>query len=1793
MKGFAIRIVVFVTLFLSFCAIQELQALTGWTGSITATSDNTVTVNNLTFGVNPSATDGFDLTLDTSAPFAPPEPIAIDTYFPCSDLSFPAIRRLSKDIRNTADTISWTVKVRADDVGFTFAWDVSGVPNTLSVKLNIGGGTIIDMRNPATSSHHFSATVGTYINLTIMVEPAPSVEVTDPTNVTKIKGGDNYTIKWNAGGTGIHHFHIQYLVNGGTPVNIATAVASGSREYLWTTPNSVNSSLVRAKVIAEDASNNSLASDESADFMIDSTPPVTNHTLDPAAPNGENNWYTSDVTVTLAAPSGLKTYYNINKGLGGPWELYGLPFTVSGSTVWYYSEDEVGNKETPKSVVIHIDQTKPSDPIDQTKPSDPTSVNDTGDHTFSASSLYVSWGASTDTESGIQGYQVYVGEQPPNVDDTNNIGSAWTTGTNYTFTGLNLVVDHTYYMAVRAKNMAGLWSTGYGRTDGITRVPSSIIVTEPKAGDRIKGGTSKIITWDYSGIVVHHFHPMYSTDGGATYNPVLPSTTVSVTSTYQCTWKVPSINSLTVTIKIEGEDSSNVEVMSGVSDNFIVDSTAPVTSISLNPLLPNGNNGWYTSDVVVTLTPTDAPLMPQDNLTSTGILIPTYAPSVDTFYNIDKGANGPWTPYTGHFTVPGPTTATGSKVWFYSVDNSVDEALPLSGGNKELTKSSVFIKIEKSAPVPVVTAPAQTGSRVQLSASWTYTPPASGLLEYKYCIGTAPGGFNVKDWTSTGKIPQVTATGLSLVLGNIYYFRVKAINNSSVESGTGDSIGTTVVNAILINAKAGKGGSIDPDGDYWVTPPGTNQTFNMDPDKGYEVSKLLIDGKSVSVKSSYTFTNVILPHTIEVKFSVIEYTIDAVAGVGGTISPSGSRSVDYGDDQTFTISPSTGYKISNVNVDGASLGAKTTHTFSNVKKDHNITATFAVTDHTITATAGANGTISPSGTVTVPDGTSKTFTMTPSNGYRVNEVKVDGSSVVVATTHTFTNVTSNHTIDVSFVPSTYTLTSIAGANGAISPLGATVVNYGAEQSYTITPAIGYHVAGLKVDGKSVDVATTYKFTSINSNHTIDASFAINTYTITASANSNGTISPLGAVIVNHGANQTFTMTPSQWYRVADVKVDGQSVGAMTTYPFTNVTSTHTIEAIFAIETNTITATAGIGGTISPLGAVAVNRGDNKSFSIAPSAGYHIADVKVDGQSLGAIVAYTFTSVTTNRTIDASFAINTYTITATVESGGTITPSGTITVNHGSTQTFTMLPNEGYKVSSLLVDGVIQTVSDSYTFTNIVSAHSILVKFEARTFTINTRSGLHGFIWPATMPMSKEMLLPVKYGETKLFTITTDAGYHVADLKVDGTSVGAMDTYTFTDVKADHVLEATFDVNIYKITASANGDGTISPSSDVSVNHGLNQKFTITPSELHHVADVKIDGTSVGALTSYEFKNVTSDHTIEAIFAIDTYIIKATASAGGTITPVGSVSVNHGADQEFAIASSDGYHLVDVKADGTSAGKVTTYKFTNVVVAHTIDAVFAIDTHEITAKAGANGTISPSGPANVNHGADQTFTITPSNGYHVLDVTVDGTSVGAVTTYKFTKVIAAHTIEATFEETIYIYTITASAGDGGTITPLGDVKVKKGDQQAFDMTPNEGYVIQDVRIDGQSMSTISKYVFMNVTSAHTISVKFRLFNNNVKQSALAQNYPNPFNPETWLPFQLKDDSDVTIKVYNVKGELVREMNLGHKASGSYLSRDKAAYWDGKNTAGEKVASGIYFYTIQAGKFTATRRMVISK
>ena len=182
----------------------------------------------------------------------------------------------------------------------------------------------------------------------------------------------------------------------------------------------------------------------------------------------------------------------------------------------------------------------------------------------------------------------------------------------------------------------------------------------------------------------------------------------------------------------------------------------------------------------------------------------------------------------------------------------------------------------------------------------------------------------------------------------------------------------------------------------------------------------------------------------------------------------------------------------------------------------------------------------------------------------------------------------------------------------------------------------------------------------------------------------------------------------------------------------------------------------------------------------------------------------------------------------------------------------------------------------------------------------------------------------------------------------------------------------------------------------------------------------------------------------------------------------------------------------------SAGFVTT-EVAILTVTETVTPPAPANKYTITASAGENGSISPSGEVEVEEGNNQTFTIAANEGYEIESLKVDGAEIGIVTSYTFENVTAAHTIEVTFkaQETIdpppvpaNKYTITASAGENGSISPSGEVEVEEGNNQTFTIAANEGYEIDTLKVDGVEVSSAMSYTFENVTAAHTIEVTFK-------------------------------------------------------------------------------------------------------
>ncbi len=635
------------------------------------------------------------------------------------------------------------------------------------------------------------------------------------------------------------------------------------------------------------------------------------------------------------------------------------------------------------------------------------------------------------------------------------------------------------------------------------------------------------------------------------------------------------------------------------------------------------------------------------------------------------------------------------------------------------------------------------------------------------------------------------------------------------------------------------------------------------------------------------------------------YILTASAGPGGTITPSGSISVEQGGNLGFAITPEAGYAVADVRVDDVSIGAVAAYTFRNVRADHTISATFTRISYVVTVSAGPGGSVSPSGSVSVYEGDGLDLTVTPDTGFAVKDVSVDGVSVGPALSYRFENIQSNHRVDVSFERAEFTVTASAGPGGGVNPSGTVSLARGGGMTFHMTPDAGYYLDDLLVDGASVGPFAAYTFSDVQADHTLRALFskrASGTFVISSLAGPGGSIAPAGALPVQKGEDQALAITPDAGCHIVDVRVDGAAVGPLGHYAFTDVQADHTILATFARDVPgafLITATAGAGGSIDPSGATTVLPGADQVFTITADPLFAVQDVQIDGISIGAVTRATFTDVQSDHTIHATFVRSVYLIAAAATPGGTLDPAGDVEVAPGDSQAFTLTPDPDYRIADLKVDGVSQGPLDAYTFSDVHEDHTVEAVFEPDTLAITVGVTDHGTIAPSGT-------VNVLRGNDIAFIMTPDSGYRLEDVEVDGTSVGPVTPYWFYDVQTAHTISATFVLDvpqIFIIHSTAGSGGSISPGGDVSVVQGNYQVFIMTPDTGYVVSNVSVDGLPVGAVPSYTFYNVQEDHTIHADFAPSgsprPAITGLQANPGSLADPNGSCTVT------FTVSSPDG------------------------------------------------------------------------------------------------------------------------------------------------------------------------------------------------------------------------------------------------------------------------------------------------
>lgn len=406
-------------------------------------------------------------------------------------------------------------------------------------------------------------------------------------------------------------------------------------------------------------------------------------------------------------------------------------------------------------------------------------------------------------------------------------------------------------------------------------------------------------------------------------------------------------------------------------------------------------------------------------------------------------------------------------------------------------------------------------------------------------------------------------------------------------------------------------------------------------------------------------------------------SVTATAGEGGTITPAGQTLVKKGTSKTFDIAPAQGYEIVNVNVDGADLGPISYYSFQRVGVDHTISATFQKAQPsgetvTLTTTANEGGTVAPAGQTRYAPGASAEITFTPDPGYQLASVKVNGRTVDVTDGAYTLVMDQSYAVSATFekipdVPVVMFQNDFEDVAGDSFPFHGWTVKV-QDTSSTWEQYTYYNWKNEGNDSKHAYISNDWKGAQdeylispvVDLSGTRDGVLTFDfaygeygiknkTFTATVEASTDGgkTWNAIWNFQDSYTGQQASNYIISGSAEVpvpAEYNVDGVQFAFRYVHPNEDTTGQLAIDNVklMAVEDGpvaqkyTITATAGEGGSITPAGAVSVKEGASQTFAIAAQEGYAIADVLVDGQSVGAVDSYTFENVTANHTIAALF-----------------------------------------------------------------------------------------------------------------------------------------------------------------------------------------------------------------------------------------------------------------------------------------------------------------------------------------------------------------------------------------------------------------------------------------------------------------------------------------------------------------------------------------------------------------------------
>jgi hypothetical protein len=613
--------------------------------------------------------------------------------------------------------------------------------------------------------------------------------------------------------------------------------------------------------------------------------------------------------------------------------------------------------------------------------------------------------------------------------------------------------------------------------------------------------------------------------------------------------------------------------------------------------------------------------------------------------------------------------------------------------------------------VPVVLPPGKATSPspssgtadigVTTDLSWTAGSGATSHLVY---FGTVSPG------TYQGEQTGNTFDTGTMANNTTYYWRVDEKNASGTTTGDAWNF-TTIVRRTLTSSSTTGGDVTTPGEGAFPYDNSANASIVATADAHYHfvnwTGTAVTAGKVASPTSAGTTVQMDADYTVVANFAIDQQSLTTGTSSGGSVSTPGIGTYwyNYGANADIMASPTTGYYFVNWTGSAVTAGkvASPTSASTAVLMDANYTvqANFGVTQFAITASAGSNGSISPSGTIYKDYGSSQLFTATPAASHDVDTWYLDGSPVQTGgTTYTLGSITATHSVNVTFKIKTFSITGTYGANGSVSPSGTFSKDYGSSQLFTASPATGYEVDKWTLDGADIQTGgNTYTLSTITATHTVHVTFKIMTYVVTGTAGANGTVAPSGDTTKDYGSSQLFTASPATGYEVDKWTLDGADIQTGgNTYTLSTITATHTVHVTFKIMTYTVTASYGTNGTVDPTGAMTKDYGSSQLFTASPATGYEVdkwtldgADIQTGGNT------YNLENITTIHTVTVTFSRIVFSISGyMVEIDGN-TPVKDVLMSAGDTNTMT--DANGYYELSVEYgwSGVITPEKEGYVF----------------------------------------------------------------------------------------------------------------------------------------------------------------------------------------------------------------------------------------------------------------------------------------------------------------------------------------------------------------------------------------------------------------------------------------------------------------------------------------------------------------